>query len=111
MPSRHTNEIERKRPCLLPIVQTHTHLSVIRRKTTRKTYQIGIPHPHRILHTYLTHQQTVHPAEGKLHEFDALRSEVLGKRRVNTRDEFRHALDAALDAGLRVDIVVLDPVE
>ena len=111
MPSRHTNEIERKRPCLLPIVQTHTHLSVIRRKTARKTYQIGIPHPHRILHTYLTHQQTVHPAEGKLHEFDALRSEVLGKRRVNTRDEFRHALDAALDAGLRVDIVVLDPVE
>jgi hypothetical protein len=36
---------------------------------------------------------------------------VLGKRRVDARDEFRHALDTALDARLRADVVVLDPVE
>ena len=36
---------------------------------------------------------------------------MLRERRVDTRDEFRHALDAALYAGLRADIVVLDPIE
>lgn len=76
-----------------------------------KTHQIGIPHPHCIFHAYLAHQQTVHPAKGKLHEFDALRSEMLGERRVNARNKFCHAFDAALDTRLRAGVVVRDPVE
>ena len=112
MPSRHTSEIEKRHLGLLPVIHTtHSQYAVAKPYEKRKTHQIGIPHPHGILHAYLTHQQTVHPPEGKLHEFDALRREVLRERRVDARDEFRHALDAALNARLRADIVVLDSVE
>ena len=111
MLSRHTSEIEKMRSCLPP-VRTYASSSICHvRRIISKTHQIGIPHPHCIFHAYLAHQQTVHPAKGKLHEFDALRSEMLGERRVNARDKFCHAFDAALDTRLRAGVVVRDPVE
>jgi hypothetical protein len=79
--------------------------------STARTHQIGIPHPHGILHADLAHQQAVHPSKCKLHKFDALRSEVFRKRCINACDEFRHALNAALDTRLCGDVVVLDTVE
>jgi hypothetical protein len=82
-----------------------------KKKEREKTYQIGIPHPHGILHADLAHQQAVHPSKRKLHKLDALSGEVLGERSIDTRDELRHALDAALDARLRGDVVVLDAVQ
>ena len=86
-------------------------LSSAKKKKEKKTHQIGIPHPDCILHADLAHQQAVHPSKRKLHKLDALRGKVLGERSVDTRDELRHALDAALDARLRGDVVVLDPVQ
>ena len=74
-------------------------------------HQIGIPHPHGILHADLAHQQAVHPPKRELHKLDALRGEVLGERRVDARDKLRHALHAALDARLRGDVVFWNPVE
>ena len=40
-----------------------------------------------------------------------MRGEVLRERRIDELDELRHALDAALDARLRGDVVILDAVE
>jgi len=79
-------------------------------ETERKTYQIGIPHPHRVLHANLAHQQAVHPPERELHKLDALRGEVLRERRVDARDELRHALYAALDTWLCRDVILWDLV-
>ena len=39
-------------------------------------YEVGIPHPNGILHTYLPHQQTIHPSERELHELDVLGLQV-----------------------------------
>jgi hypothetical protein len=59
----------------------------------------------------LAHQQAVHLSDGKLHKLNALSSKVLRERWINAREEFCHALDATLDAGLHVNVVVLDPVQ
>ena len=75
------------------------------------THQIGIPHPHGVLHTDLAHQQAVHPPERKLHKLDPLCGKVLREWGIYARNELRHAFDAALDARLRGDVVVLDPIE
>ena len=48
------------------------------------TYQICIPHPDRVLHAYLAHEQTVHPSERELHELDVLSLEMRGKRRYDS---------------------------
>jgi hypothetical protein len=39
-------------------------------------YQVCVPHPNRIPYTYLSHQQTVHPSEGKLYKLHVLPFEV-----------------------------------
>ena len=82
-----------------------------KKKGKRHAHQIGIPHPHSILHADLAHQEAVHPPKRELHKLDALRGEVLGERRVDACDKLRHALHAALDARLRGDVVFWDPVE
>ena len=79
-------------------------------ESAARTHQIGIPHPHGILHADLAHQQAVHPSECKLHKLDTLRGKVFRKRCIDARDEFRHALDAALDTRLCSDVIVLDTV-
>ena len=109
-PNTHTDEIEKRRPYLPPVVDINPSI-INHGSRAQGTHQIGIPHPHGIPHADLPHQQTVHPSKRKLHKLYALRSKVLGERRINACHELRHALDAALDTRLCSDVVVLDPVQ
>ena len=111
MPNTRTDEIEKKRLDLPPVVDISPSINNHFVESTTWTHQIGIPHSHRILHADLAHQQAIHPSERKLHKLDALRSEVLGERCIDACHELRHALDATLDTRLCGDVVVLDPVE
>lgn len=96
--------------------------------TRECTYEIRVPHPDRILHAQLAHQQAVHPSECKLHKLDILRLEVLCQRccfnrrqskadrvkashTVYSPDETCKISYATMNPWLSRDVVVLDPVE
>ena len=77
----------------------------------RKTYHIRVPHADRVLDAQLAHEHAVHPPEAKLYKLDAILHQVRRERLVYSRDQLAERRNLPLDAGLRVDVVVLDPVQ
>jgi hypothetical protein len=74
----------------------------------RSTHEIGIPHPDRAPQRNLAHQQTVHPAEGKLDKLHILRLQMGIKRGIYTVNQLLEFDDLSLDSGLGERVVVLN---
>lgn len=72
---------------------------------------VGVPHSDCIFDGYLTHEQTIHPSETKLHEFHALAFQMLRQAGINTRSQIAQRTDLADDPRLSKDIVILYPIE
>jgi len=70
MQNRRKGETGKKRLGLPPVLIIVNRMIGLDR--LKNTDQIGIPHPDCILDADLPHQQAIHPAKSKLHEFDIL---------------------------------------
>lgn len=76
MPNKHKDGIARRRPGPPP----EYCVLMTEEQKMRGTYEVCIPHSNGILHANLTHEQTVHPSKGELHELDILRLQMRRQR-------------------------------
>ena len=75
------------------------------------TSQICVPHADYVLDVDFSHEETVHPAETELDEFDAFVFEVFGESCVYTGCEVVQGPDLSLDTGLSDNVVVFNTIE